>query len=77
MCVHDVTNKAIQFIITFLVMEEERKLSRTNERCTKGITMVWWTHYNWNNSFANLKWLPLLCEISEAVLLVLVGVMAG
>ena len=29
--------------------------------------MAQWTKLNWNNSFANLQWLPLLCQISGAV----------
>ena len=39
--------------------------------------MAQWTNLNWNNSFINPRRLPLLCEISGAVYLVLVGLMAG
>ena len=39
--------------------------------------MAQWTNPNWNNSFINPQRLPLLCEISGAVYLVLVGLMAG
>ena len=39
--------------------------------------MSQWTNLNQNNSFVNLWRLPLLCEISGAVHLVLVGLTAG
>ena len=39
--------------------------------------MAQWTNLNQNNSFINLQRLPLLCGISGAVHLVLVGLMAG
>ena len=38
--------------------------------------MVQWTNLNRNNSFVNPRRLPLLCEISGAVHLVLVGLTA-
>ena len=39
--------------------------------------MVQWINLNRNNSFVNRMRLPLLCEKSGAILLVLVGLMAG
>ena len=39
--------------------------------------MAQWINLNWNNSFVNQMRLPLLCEKSGAILLVLVGLMAG
>ena len=39
--------------------------------------MAQWTNLNQNNSFVNPWRLPLLCEISGAVYLVLVGLTAG
>ena len=39
--------------------------------------MVQWIKLNQNNSFVNWMRLPLLCEISGAIHLVLVGLMAG
>ena len=43
----------------------------------KGIIMAQQTNLNWNNSFVNPWQLPLLCGISGAVHLVLVGLTAG
>ena len=40
-------------------------------------TMAQWMNFHWNNSFANWTRLPLLCEKSGVVLLVLVGLMAA
>ena len=39
--------------------------------------MVQWVNLHWNSSVVNWVQLPLLCEKSGAVLLVLVGLMAG
>ena len=39
-------------------------------------TMAHWMNLHWNNSFVNRMRLPLLCEKSETILLVLVGLMA-
>ena len=39
--------------------------------------MAQWININRNNSFVNRMRLPLLCEKSGAILLVLVGLMAG
>ena len=39
--------------------------------------MAQWINLNWNNSFINRTRLPLLCEKSGAILLVLVGLTAG
>ena len=39
--------------------------------------MVQWINLNRNNSFVNRMWLPLLCEKSGAILLVLVGLTVG
>ena len=39
--------------------------------------MAQWTNLNRNNSFVNLRRLHLLCKISGAVHLVLVGLRAG
>ena len=39
--------------------------------------MARWINLNWNNNFVNRTQLPLLCENSGAVLLVLVGLTAG
>ena len=40
-------------------------------------TMAQWINLHQNNSFVNWTRLPLLCEKSEVILLVLVGFMAG
>ena len=40
-------------------------------------TMVQWMNVDRNNSFVNRTRLPLLCEKSGAILLVLVGLTAG
>ena len=40
-------------------------------------TMAQWMDLHQNNSFVNQKQLPLLCENFGAILLVLVGLMAG
>ena len=40
-------------------------------------TMVQWMNLHRNNSFVNQTRSPLLCEKSGAILLVLVGLMAG
>ena len=40
-------------------------------------TMAQWTHLYRNNSFVNWTRLPLLCEKSGAILLVLVGLTVG
>ena len=37
----------------------------------------WMNFFHWNNSFVNWTCTPLLCEKSGAILLVLVGLMAG
>ena len=39
--------------------------------------MAKWTNLHWNISFVNRMQLPLLCEKSGAILLVLVGLPAG
>ena len=39
--------------------------------------MAQWMNLHRNNSFVNWTQLPLLCEKSGAILLVLVGLMAG
>ena len=39
-------------------------------------TMTQWMNLHWNNIFINRMELPLLCENSEAILLVLVGLIA-
>ena len=39
--------------------------------------MVQWMNLHWNNSFINRTRLPLLCENSGAIFLVLVGPTAG
>ena len=39
--------------------------------------MVQWINLHQNNSFVNWRRLPLLCENSGAILLVLVGITAG
>ena len=43
----------------------------------KRSTMAQWMNPHWNNSFINQTRLPLLCEKSGAILLVLVGLMVG
>ena len=43
----------------------------------KRITMVQWTNLNRNNNFVNLWQLSLLCDISGAIHLALVGLTAG
>ena len=47
------------------IMEDERS------------TMTQWMNLHWNNSFVNRIQLPLLCEKSGAVFLVLMGLTAG
>ena len=43
----------------------------------KGIIIAHWTNLNQNDSFVNPQWLlPLLCKISETILLALVDLMA-
>ena len=39
--------------------------------------MAQWINLHWNNIFVNRTRLPLLCEKSGAILLVLVGLMAA
>ena len=39
--------------------------------------MAQWINLHWNNIFVNWTRLPLLCEKSGAILLVLVGLMAA
>ena len=43
----------------------------------KGIAMTQWENRLWNNIFLNPPPLPLLCEISGALDLVQLGLMAG
>ena len=43
----------------------------------KNKSMAQWINLNWNDGFVNWIPLPLLCEKSEATLLVLVGLTAG
>ena len=40
-------------------------------------TKAQWMNLQWNSSFVNRTRFPLLCEKSGAILLVLVGLMAG
>ena len=39
--------------------------------------MAWWMNLHWNSSFITQICLPFLCEKSEVILQVLVGLMAG
>ena len=39
--------------------------------------MVLWINFLWNNSFVNLKRLALSCEITQALAIVELGLMAG
>ena len=43
----------------------------------KGSTMTQWINVLWNNSFANLIRLPLLCEKTGALAIVKLGLTAG
>ena len=53
-------------------MEEERMLTNN-----KGITMAQWKSVNRNNAFVNPPRLPFSCEISGALHLAELGLMAG